>query len=110
MKKHIVLLLILLSITGPGWAQDQADEVRERLKEFKMTEDRLSANLREEDAVHYYKIKSVTGSMNGNVTSIAEYDPRRKSGARTQLLTVNGKEASKQEKKKYSKRFGKKGK
>jgi hypothetical protein len=110
MKKQTYLLIISFLVYGAVQAQDQADEVRKRLKEFKMTEDRLSANLREEDAVHYYKIKSVTGSMSGNVTSMAEYDPRRKSGSRTKLLTVNGQPPTKKEAKKYNKRFGKKGK
>jgi hypothetical protein len=105
-----LFVLALIGMISTSYAQSTADEVRNRLKEFRIDEDRLSANLREEDAVHYYKIKSITGSMHGNVTSMAEYDPRRKSGTRTQLLTVNGEQPTRQEAKKFNKRFGRKGK
>ena len=91
------------------FAQSHADEVQKRLKEFKINEGWLSSNLKEEDAIHYYKVKSTTGSINGNVTSIADYDPRRKTGERTRLLSVNGNPPTKKEAKKYDKRFDRNG-
>ena len=104
--KYSKINLLFLLLSTSVFAQPEAEEIRHRLRDFQINEDWLSSNLKEEDAIHYYRVKSVTGSKNGNVTSIAEYDPRRKSGDRTHLLTVNGKEATKQEKKKYRKRFG----
>ena len=103
-------ILIIGALLISNDSNAQAVEVKARLKDYKIDENWLSSNLKEEDAIHYYKIKSVTGSSKGNVTSIAEYDPRRKPGDRTHLLTVNGQTPSKQEAKKYRKRFGKKGK
>ena len=84
----------------------QVEAIHKRLEEFKINDHWLAANLKEVDAIHYYKVKTVTGSNHGNVTSIAEYDPRRKEGKRLQLLSIDGHKASKIQEKKYYKRIG----
>lgn len=96
----IAVLSIVISTTS--YAQ-QADEIKARLLEYKIDEDRLSSNLREEDAVHYYKLKSLTGGKDGNVETVAEYDPRKKIGSRWALLTVNDAPPSKSDLKDFKK-------
>lgn len=83
------LLLLVFVLFSPALVYSQAGEIKARLLEYKIDEDRLSSNLREEDAVHYYKLKSLTGGKDGNVETVAEYDPRKKIGVRWALLTVN---------------------
>ena len=84
-------------------ASAQREEILARLKEFKIDEERLSSNIREEDAIHQYKLNSVTGSKDGNVESIAKYDPLKKVGKRWTLLTVNGEAPEKSEIKQFNK-------
>ena len=109
-KSALIILLWASCIFLPTYSFAQKNEIKSKLKDYKINEDWLSTNLKEKDAIFYYKIKSVTGSNSGNITSVAEYDPRRKAGDRTHLLTVNGESPTKQEAKKFNKRFGKKGK
>lgn len=96
-----LLFVLLLSSSISGFSQ--AEEVKTRLLEYKIDEDRLSSNLREEDAVHYYKLKSLTGGKDGNVETVAEYDPRKKIGARWTLLTVNDQPPEKDDLKDFKK-------
>lgn len=106
MKKLVFFYLGCLLIAPVLESKAQVDQIRDRLKEFNIDEHWLSSNLKEEDAIHYYKVKTVTGSNHGNVTSIADYDPRRKDNKRLQLLTIDGHKATKAQEKKYYKRIG----
>lgn len=99
---NVVFLICVLSLTNSSDAFAQADEIRERLKEFKIDGDWLSSNVKSGDAVHYYKMSSTTGSPDGNVESISEYDPRKKVGKRWNLLTVNGAEPTKKQNKQFN--------
>ena len=99
--KIVFALSFSLFISFTGYTQ--ADEIKARLLEFKIDEDRLSSNLREEDAVHYYKLKSLTGGKEGNVETVAEYDPRKKIGERWTLLTVNDQPPEKDDLKDFKK-------
>ena len=87
--KTVVLVIGLFSLLSRS-ATAQNEEILARLKEFKIDEERLSSNIKEEDAVHAYTLTSLTGSKDGNVESIAKYDPLQKVGKRWTLLTVNG--------------------
>lgn len=100
--KSLIAFVLVLVISLTSYAQ-QAEEIKARLLEFKIDEDRLSSNLREEDAVHYYKLKSLTGGKDGNVETVAEYDPRKKIGSRWTLLTVNNAPPSKSDLKDFKK-------
>jgi hypothetical protein len=92
-------LIMILSISSKG----QNEEILARLKEFKIDEERLSSNIKEEDAVHAYKLTSLTGSKNGNVESVAQYNPLEKIGRRWTLLTINGAAPSKNDVKQFNK-------
>jgi hypothetical protein len=92
-------LLMILSIS----LKAQNEEILARLKEFKIDEERLSSNIKEEDAVHAYKLTSLTGSKNGNVESVAQYNPLEKIGRRWTLLTINGAAPSKNDIKQFNK-------
>jgi hypothetical protein len=92
-------LLMIFSIS----LKAQNEEILARLKEFKIDEERLSSNIKEEDAVHAYKLTSLTGSKNGNVESIAQYNPLEKIGKRWTLLTVNGASPDKNDIKQFNK-------
>lgn len=87
-RAFIIVFIFLYSISSSALAQNE--EVLAKLKKFKITEERLSSNIREEDAVHAYQLTSLTGSNNGNVESIAQYNPLEKIGKRWTLLTING--------------------
>jgi hypothetical protein len=96
-----LLLVAFLSSSISGFSQ--AKEIKARLLEYKIDEDRLSSNLREEDAVHYYKLKSLTGGKEGNIETVAEYDPRKKISERWTLLTVNDQPPEKSDLKDFKK-------
>lgn len=96
----VVAFVFIIFSTSYG---QQTKEIKARLLEYKIDEDRLSSNLREEDAVHYYKLKSLTGGKDGNVETVAEYDPRKKIGARWTLLTVNDQPPEKDDLKDFKK-------
>lgn len=105
MKNYHVIIVCFLTafLYLPSAGIAQVDEIKARLLEYKIDEDRLSSNLREEDAIHYYKLKSLTGGKDGNIETVAEYDPRKKIGERWTLLTVNDQPPAKDDLKDFKK-------
>ena len=110
MKIRTVVLVISVFSLLASSATAQNDEILARLKEFKISEERLSSNIKEVDAVHAYKLTSLTGSKEGNVESIAEYNPLQKIGKRWTLLTVNGAAPDKSDIKQFNKQHNPKNK
>ena len=103
MKLRISIIVFILFSIISGRATAQNEEILARLKEFKIDEHRLSSNIKEEDAVHAYTLSSLTGSKDGNVETIAEYNPLQKIGKRWSLLTVNGAAPEKSDIKQFNK-------
>jgi hypothetical protein len=99
MKKIIILLLSAISVS----AFAQTDEISNKLKEYNISGDILTSNLKDADAEYSFDLKTATD--NGTETKIetAKFDATKEIGERWILVSVNGQSPSKKDLKTFDK-------
>ncbi len=96
----------LLFITGllfTSFSFSQKAEVMEKLKEYNFSEDLLTENVKDADALYSFTQKMTTINSNGATEEISNFDPNKKVGDKWELVSVNGNSPTKKEKKTFNK-------
>lgn len=84
-------------------AFSQTEEVMKKLKEYNISSEVLSSNLKDADAEHFFDLKITTITDSDTKIEKGKFDPTKNIGERWMLLSVDGETPSKKDLKNFDK-------
>jgi len=96
-------LFFITAILFTGFSFSQKAEIMEKLKEYNFSEDLLTENVKDADALYSFTHKMTTINSNGNTEEVSTFDPRKEVGEKWELISVNGEKPTKKEIKAFNK-------
>jgi hypothetical protein len=106
MKTFLFVILISYLLSSSVVVAQKA-EIEQKLKEYGIPHGFFENNLNDENASHTYKTKTTTVTGTETKIEIGSFDPTLPEGKRWTLISVNGNEPTKKERKQFDKSHNK---